>query len=513
VSSSTMLSTCCAGTDRAVAGFTRTIENTREWLGDEDGEYADPRTRPAKVDFDEATGNVHVDMGSLADLFPAQEQPQPSTSASAEAGVEEGEGAQPMLVDEVALSAPKILITTSPGKPPAPFTRDFLKELQNLLGGERRADVVPRKSPKFELGRVARWAKQRGYGAIVVVGEDHAKPTQLTVSLLPAGPTAHFRLSSITLAKDIERHAKATSHPPELVLNHFHTPLGLSLASLLSRLFLPPDALETLRAQGYAGRQVVLAQNSRDFVFIRRYRYMFVLRSQKLGGAKMHARQERAGLEDAGMHKGTNEDEQDDTIKTRFQEIGPRLTIKMRWLRRGQLGETREERAKREAATASGADDDGTAYQEMDLDTGNDAREEREAAAEIGLDGDPNSGELNERLEQAAREQGVVPEAAEEDAPAPTERRRKRKLKSHPLLRPAHSPSPPPGIQEGEAVPKPQVNQRGKVKSGSEGTSLLSSVGKSWHPGKGEGGVRDAAKSREWEWQSRMGISRRKFFL
>lgn len=199
-----MLSTCCAGTDRAVAGFTRTIENTREWLGDEDGEYADPRTRPAKVDFDEATGNVHVDMGSLADLFPAQEQPQPSTSASAEAGVEEGEGAQPMLVDEVALSAPKILITTSPGKPPAPFTRDFLKELQNLLGGERRADVVPRKSPKFELGRVARWAKQRGYGAIVVVGEDHAKPTQLTVSLLPAGPTAHFRLSSITLAKDIE---------------------------------------------------------------------------------------------------------------------------------------------------------------------------------------------------------------------------------------------------------------------------------------------------------------------
>lgn len=287
------------------------------------------------------------------------------------------------------------------------------------------------------------------------------------------------------------------------MLNHFHTPLGLSLASLLSRLFLPPDALETLRAQGYAGRQVVLAQNSRDFVFIRRYRYMFVLRSQKLGGAKMHARQERAGLEDAGMHKGTNEDEQDDTIKTRFQEIGPRLTIKMRWLRRGQLGETREERAKREAATASGADDDGTAYQEMDLDTGNDAREEREAAAEIGLDGDPNSGELNERLEQAAREQGVVPEAAEEDAPAPTERRRKRKLKSHPLLRPAHSPSPPPGIQEGEAVPKPQVNQRGKVKSGSEGTSLLSSVGKSWHPGKGEGGVRDAAKSREWEWQVR----------
>ncbi|KAK4699175.1 hypothetical protein P7C70_g7087, partial [Phenoliferia sp. Uapishka_3] len=222
-------------------GWTRTIENTKEWLGDSE-EFADPRTRPAKVTVNEATGDVHVDLGTLKTLFPATAQPAPGEPAPPEA---------------------KILITTSPGKPPSLFTKDFCDDLQALLGGKGRADIVPRRSPKFELGKVARWARGRGYGAIAVVGEDHSKPTTLTLSLLPHGPTAHFRLTGITLCQDIKNHAKATPHPPELVLNHFSTPLGLSLASLLSHLFLPPSAAEVLESQGFAGRQVVLAQNSR----------------------------------------------------------------------------------------------------------------------------------------------------------------------------------------------------------------------------------------------------------
>ena len=138
-------------------GITRTIENTREWLGDEEGEYADPRTRPAPVTVNEQTGDVTVDMGTLSNLFPIAPEPQlPLTTAT----------------------EPKVLITTSPGKPPAPFTKTFLDDLQALLGGKKRADVVPRRSPKFEMGRVARWARGRGYGCIMVVGEDHAKPCE-----------------------------------------------------------------------------------------------------------------------------------------------------------------------------------------------------------------------------------------------------------------------------------------------------------------------------------------------
>lgn len=126
-------------------------------MGDEDGEYADPRTRPAPVTVNEQTGDVTVDMGTLSNLFPIAPEPsQPLTTTT----------------------EPKVLITTSPGKPPAPFTKTFLDDLQALLGGKKRADVVPRRSPKFEMGRVARWARGRGYGCIMVVGEDHAKPCE-----------------------------------------------------------------------------------------------------------------------------------------------------------------------------------------------------------------------------------------------------------------------------------------------------------------------------------------------
>lgn len=138
------------------SGWTRTIENTRQWLGDDD-EYADPRTRPAPVEVDPETGDVKVDLGTLANLFPAADP-----------------NAPPHVGPE-----PKMLITTSPGKPPGPLTRDFCNDFQNLMGGKGRADIVPRRSPKFELGKVARWARGRGYGAIAVVGEDHMKPSQL----------------------------------------------------------------------------------------------------------------------------------------------------------------------------------------------------------------------------------------------------------------------------------------------------------------------------------------------
>ncbi|GAA5888786.1 hypothetical protein JCM6882_002854 [Rhodosporidiobolus microsporus] len=500
-------------------GIPRTIENTREWLGDDD-EYADARTRPAPVTVNEETGDVHVDMGTLSNLFPSAPQPEPSAA-----------GLPPP-------PEPKILITTSPGKPPSLYVKAFLEDFQALLGGKTRADVVPRRSPKFELGKVARWARKRGYGAIAVVGEDHAKPTSLTVSLLPYGPTAHFRLSGVTLCKDIPGHASSTSHPPELVLNHFQTPLGLSLATLLSQLFLPPQVAAKLANQGYIGRQVVLAQNSRDFVFIRRYRYMFALKSHRLGKTKKQS-------DVARITEPNPDDEIDDTVKTRFQEIGPQMTIKMRWIRRGPLGETGDERMAREkfeAETGEKADEygeqpegqqdgelgggDGSEDDEgMEVDRSGDedeedeeaeAAEEEAARREIGLDaadaaGQPNFAPVPSTSTAAADSTASSSTAAAPPASKkrPRSETRVRKKMYHPLLRPPPSPSPPPGGEEPEAVPLPM---QGKKKN-PQMQSALSTVGKTWHAGKGEGGVRESAKRREWNWDARMQVSRRKFFL
>ncbi|GAA6038599.1 hypothetical protein JCM8097_009440 [Rhodosporidiobolus ruineniae] len=495
-------------------GIPRTIENTREWLG-EDDEYADARTRPAPVTVDEQTGDVHVDMGTLSNLFPAAAPPEPGPSG------------RPV--------EPKMLITTSPGKPPALYTKQFLEDFQALLGGKSRADIVPRRSPKYELSKVARWARKRGYGAIAVVGEDHAKPTSLTVSLLPYGPTAHFRLSGVTLCKDIPGHAKATSHPPELVLNHFQTPLGLSLATLLSQMFLPPQTAAKLAGQGYVGRQVVLAQNSRDFVFLRRYRYMFALKSHRLGKTKKQS-------DVARMTDPNPEDEIDDTVKTRFQEIGPQMTLKMRWIRRGPLGETGDERMQREKYEAEtgevagefgekqpgdGEDPEGDEGMEVDgeeRDDEDEGADEEAARREIGLDAADAAGQPNFAPvpSTAADDPSASPSsAAAAEAPAPSKKRprsetRIRKKMPHPLYRPPPSPSPPPAGADSdpendgfEAVPLPAV---GKKKNPAL-ASALSAVGKTWHAGKGEGGVREGAKRREWNWEAKMQVSRRKFFL
>lgn len=109
---------------------------------------------------------------------------------------------------------PRILITTSPS--PYKDTYQFCDDLCNVFpGGEFF------KRPKgrgFELGRVARWAAKRGFGAVIIVNQDHKTPSRLsawenispltnadaiTLMQLPAGPTAYLKLTSVQLGTQI----------------------------------------------------------------------------------------------------------------------------------------------------------------------------------------------------------------------------------------------------------------------------------------------------------------------
>ena len=144
----------------------RTIEGTREWVGgseqlNEDSnaqEGGDARTRPVRIKAAAASsataggggdnGEIELDMAGLEDLFNS-----PAGNGDA---------------DHQARGP--ILLTTSP-RPHGP-TYAFLNELQSLLGGKKYAEVLPRKNARFELSRVVKWAKKRGYSAIMVVGED-----------------------------------------------------------------------------------------------------------------------------------------------------------------------------------------------------------------------------------------------------------------------------------------------------------------------------------------------------
>nr|ASF90190.1 hypothetical protein SPAR05813 [Bartheletia paradoxa] len=183
---------------------------------------------------------------------------------------------------------PKILITTGPKA--CKDTYEFCDELVGVFPG---SEFIRRKRGKgFELGKIAGWCAKRGYSDLMVVNEDHKTPNAITLIHLPNGPTAYFKLTSIQLSQAITGHARPTPHTPELILNNFATRLGHHVGRMFQSLF--PHVPE------FEGRQAVTLHVQRDFIFFRRHRYMFK-----------------------------------NTERTALQEIGPRFTLKLRWLKKG----------------------------------------------------------------------------------------------------------------------------------------------------------------------------------
>lgn len=191
---------------------------------------------------------------------------------------------------------PKVLITTSFQASKA--TYEFCDELVGVFPG---AEFVRRKKGKgFELGRIAGWASGRGYGSMVVVNEDHKKPSKRAIYWYEGGELmdrvgrcyycgSFTKWTNCLLQAYVHRthqanlcvcfppvsidpdtelsqgHARATPHHPELIQNGFVTRLGHAVGRMFQTLFPPLPEFE--------GRQVVTLHNQRDFLFFRRHRY------------------------------------------------------------------------------------------------------------------------------------------------------------------------------------------------------------------------------------------------
>src|SRR5204862_8248749 len=109
--------------------------------------------------------------------------------------------------------------------------------------------------------------------------------------------------------KKMPGHGNPTSHTPELILNNFRTPLGLLTAHLFRSLFPPQPELR--------GRQVITLHNQRDYIFVRRHRYIF-----------------RDKRETEKSVVGTDGREME-SIRAALQELGPRFTLKLRRIDKG----------------------------------------------------------------------------------------------------------------------------------------------------------------------------------
>uniref|UniRef100_A0A3P9I4A8 Ribosome production factor 1 n=1 Tax=Oryzias latipes TaxID=8090 RepID=A0A3P9I4A8_ORYLA len=184
------------------------------------------------------------------------------------------------------LTNPQVLITTSDR--PRGKTVRFCEQLASVIPN---AHVYYRRG--LALKKIIPQCVARNFTYLMVINEDRLVPNGLVLCHLPDGPTAHFKVSSVRLRKEIKRRGKdPTEHSPEVILNNFSTRLGHTIARLFAALF-PQDP-------NFVGRQVATFHNQRDFIFFRFHRYIF--KNEK---------------------------------KVGIQELGPRFTLKLRSLQKG----------------------------------------------------------------------------------------------------------------------------------------------------------------------------------
>ena len=215
----------------------------------------------------------------------------------------------PTLFSDEPPPTPKILITTS-------LNSALHNEANLLCTLFPNSAYIPRSAHryghKFSLREISKFASNRSYTSVVLLKEDYKKPTGLTIVHLPDGPTCHFSIANWVEGKKLPGHGNPTNHYPELILNNFRTPLGLLAARLFLTLFPPRPELQ--------GRQVVTLHNQRDYIFVRRHRYVFRDKRETEKSVVGPDGKPVQGVED---------------IRAGLQELGPRFTLKLRRVDKG----------------------------------------------------------------------------------------------------------------------------------------------------------------------------------
>ncbi|KAL2809460.1 anticodon-binding protein [Aspergillus granulosus] len=215
----------------------------------------------------------------------------------------------PSLFSPDSQRTPKILITTSLNSTLHHEAEVLTNLFPNSVYIRRSAHAH---SYKFSIREIAQFASNREYTTLVILQEDSKKPAGLDIVHLPKGPMFHFSISNWVEGKRIPGHGNPTEHWPELILNNFRTPLGLLTAHLFRTLFPPQPDIE--------GRQVVTLHNQRDYIFVRRHRYVF---------------REKRETEKAVVGADGKEMKGAEGIRTGLQELGPRFTLKLRRVDKG----------------------------------------------------------------------------------------------------------------------------------------------------------------------------------
>ncbi|CAD7948563.1 unnamed protein product [Amoebophrya sp. A25] len=249
-------------------------------------------------------------------------------------------------------TTPKIMLTTN--LKPSKRMFDFLKELVEVIPNTK---YYKRKG--LGLKQIIEYAKKRDFTMLFVVTEKAKTPNGLYICNLPCGPTSFWKLTKLKLGQEMRKGTGCNSeHAPELLLNNFTTRLGRRVARQLATCFPQrPD---------FQGRRSVCFHNQRDFVFFRHYRYEF---KSATGTGPNDKKKKKSEDDDDSDKDGSSEDEDDSDMddaaglsakqqakkkqqekedvnapvtkhgqkitRAGLKEIGPRFTLKMRYLQHG----------------------------------------------------------------------------------------------------------------------------------------------------------------------------------
>lgn len=155
---------------------------------------------------------------------------------------------------------PRILVTTS--RDPSSRLQTFAKEIRLLLPTSIRLN-----RGNLILPNLIASAKAADLSDIILLHEHRGKPTALTISHLPHGPTASFSLHNVVLRADIPNSARGTVSEsyPHLIFENFNSPLGKRVVKILQHIFPPREASEKL------GSRVVTFQNREDSIEVRHH--------------------------------------------------------------------------------------------------------------------------------------------------------------------------------------------------------------------------------------------------
>lgn len=170
----------------------------------------------------------------------------------------------PNLFSDEPPKVPKVLVTTS-------LNSTLHKEAEILTSLFPNSEYIRRSAHryghKYSVREICKFASNREYTAVLVLNEDQKKPNRLTIVHLPYGPTLTYSVNNWIEGSKLPGHGKAQdAYYPELLLNNFKSSLGLLAAKSFQTLFPPQPDIEM--------RQVVTLHNQRDYIFLRRHRYM-----------------------------------------------------------------------------------------------------------------------------------------------------------------------------------------------------------------------------------------------